>query len=1077
MKSIITAFEERLKDHPDRLLFAFLNIKGDVKESYTYADFDKRVRCIAAHLQNDHMFEQGERILLAYPPGLEMICAFFACVRLGLIPVPVYPPSVNGFEASLRKMKFIADDCSAVALFTTRAYKLTAQLNLSRLRDESPETSAVLNTLDWISTDDISSSGNTTFKEGFSPILFLQYTSGSTNDPKGVILTHENLLDNCDNVVDHTPIGVSWLPQYHDMGLIGYYLFFALKGGTTYGFSPTDFILRPALWLETITKYKGTATSAPNFAYDYCLQDGKISDEVLKKIDLSSLRFVMNAAEPVKADVFHRFACKFSHYGLDPKSTFAAYGLAENTLAVTNYGRVSKSFNTEQLKLKRAVETVEEDGTELMSCGHPLGDTIIKIVDSGAKPFILEDGQIGEIWVSGSSKGLGYWNRLSLSEETFKARLNGDKTEWLRTGDLGFIHENELYVCGRLKDMLIIRGLNYYPQDIESIIEEDKAVRTGCVAAFSDEKNKGLTVVIGLKNKNLLPDIKHLNNKILNYLGIGVDEAIFVMARDVVKTSSGKIRRSENKRLYELNQFNIIGTYNYDHDNNKVIEQPARIKSNIDLDVLFQRYGLSGNETSTLGDSGLDSLKLAEFAHDLKQTIVKFNFEDLAEEIDLRIIQKIAVSELYEILYDLSISSRFSRFKFKKALGKIHEEYRSVEKEMMQRDSVLKIEIPELNQLSSWSSKGHILVTGGTGFFGPFIIKSLLEQQTDDIYVLVRAENEQQGYERLLKAFSSINCESEIKKDFEKRVKVVLGSLDRFHLGMKDSDWLFMEENIHTIYHNGALVNYLLDYESMRTANVDGTTEVIRLASSSRIKILNYISTTFIFGWSTKDVLYESDRNVDMELLDFGYSQSKWVSEQVVHQAMDKGLPVRIFRPALISPSIKGDGYNFDIAVRLLAFMVKYGIGTTAKNQVSFSPADSAANNIVAISGIEDSLNKTFHVTRDEFSSMQDVTAILSQLAGKEFHHFPLKEFVPEVISRCKKEDLLFPLLNFLVRSVDNISSMEFKRYDNSNYMKYRQLSKFGKEDHSLEEVVNGIFQFLLNQNIITSESLEYGQN
>ncbi|MFN5878557.1 MAG: AMP-binding protein, partial [Flavobacteriales bacterium] len=367
MKSIITAFEERLIDHPDRLLFAFLDIKGDVKESYNYADFDKRVRCIAAHLQNNHSFEQGERILLAYPPGLEMICAFFACVCLGLIPVPVYPPSANGFEASLRKMKFIADDCSAVALFTTRAYKLTAQLNLSRLRDESPETSAVLNTLDWISTDDISSSGNTTFKEGFSPILFLQYTSGSTNEPKGVILTHENLLDNCENVVDHTPIGVSWLPQYHDMGLIGYYLFFALKGGTTYGFSPTDFILRPALWLETITKYRGTATSAPNFAYDYCLQDGKISEEVLKRIDLSSLRFVMNAAEPVKADVYHRFVSKFSHYGLDPKSTFAAYGLAENTLAVTNYGRVSKSFNTEQLKLKRAVETVEEDGKELMS--------------------------------------------------------------------------------------------------------------------------------------------------------------------------------------------------------------------------------------------------------------------------------------------------------------------------------------------------------------------------------------------------------------------------------------------------------------------------------------------------------------------------------------------------------------------------------------------------------------------------------------------------------------------------------------------------------------------------------------
>ena len=297
MPSIISPFEDRVKKHPHQLLYSFLDIKGNVKESYTYEEFDVRVKCIAAHLQNYHNFQAEERILLAYPPGIEMICSFFACVRLGAIPVPVYPPSANGFEAAMLKMKFIAKDCDARCILTTRAYKSSAQLNILRQTNHQTTEISLENEMKWISTDDISNSANQNFKSGYSPILFLQYTSGSTSDPKGVIITHENLLDNCENVVDHTPIGVSWLPQYHDMGLIGYYLFFALKGGTTFGFSPTDFILRPALWLETITKYKCSATSAPNFAFEYCLHSDKIGDETLNKIDLSSLRFVMRSEE------------------------------------------------------------------------------------------------------------------------------------------------------------------------------------------------------------------------------------------------------------------------------------------------------------------------------------------------------------------------------------------------------------------------------------------------------------------------------------------------------------------------------------------------------------------------------------------------------------------------------------------------------------------------------------------------------------------------------------------------------------------------------------------------------------
>ena len=206
-----------------------------------------------------------------------------------------------------------------------------------------------------------------------------------------------------------------------------------------------------------------------------------------------------------------------------------------------------------------------------------------------------------------------------------------------------------------------------------------------------------------------------------------------------------------------------------------------------------------------------------------------------------------------------------------------------------------------------------------------------------------------------------------------------------------------------------------------------------------------------MFGWAVKKVLWETDLNADMELLDFGYSQSKWVAEQVVADARSKGLSVRIFRPALVSPSITGGGNNFDIAVRLVAFMVNHGIGVDALNQVSFVPADVVANNIVAISTTAGTANQTYHVVRDDYANMMDITSLITKSTGRQFEIFGISDFVPELIRRCRKEDLLFPLLDFLVGSVDNISAMEFKRYDNSSYQTARDASAWGIPDPSLE--------------------------
>jgi len=1080
MQHIVQEFKKCLADHPEQLIYVFLDKQGKIKESYTYRSFDERTYAIAQLLQQKKSLVKGDRVLLAFPPGLEMICAFFACARIGLIPVPVYPPANQGFFSSLQKMNFIALDCGAKAVLTDRTYYWSMQINLTRkkLASFSFKSEAVAG-LDWIVSSDARVKSGLELKEDGSDILFIQYTSGSTNHPKGVMVTHENIIYNGQTVVDHKPIGVSWLPQYHDMGLIGYYLFFAMKGGTTYGFSPLDFIQRPALWFETITKYKGTASSAPNFAYEYCLRPGKISDEELATYDLSSLQFLMTAAEPIRKQTYDSFVHKFSSCGLKPQSYFGAYGLAEFSLAVSNYGRKSVHLDADALA-RHVVLPVDEKSEKpfhtFMSCGTILGDTQVKIVNIQVEPRIAAENEVGEIWLDGRSKCVGYWNQPELSESQFHAKLAGESRTWLRTGDLGFVMDDELFISGRSKDMIIVRGLNYYPHDIEVLVEQHKQIRKGCSAAFyMEEKGREkLIVVAELKSGSELNDVAEINQRIQQYLGILVDEFAFIKARTISKTSSGKIMRSNMKQRYLSGDLELLSRIEIqetrsDESSTKVIAEGAA--SADAFTQLFHKYQLTGSESESLADLGFDSLKLAEFAHDLKETISGEGFDELSSEIDLRLLQKIAMSELFELVQGLNQAAPQAKFRFKSAFQRIHKEFSQLEQEMMRTDAAYDLAM-ELEWNPSKSSAGgkDIFLTGATGFFGPFLLKSLLEQSNQDLQILVRADAEDTAMERLRQAFETIRPSSELWNLFDQRVRVVLGDLSKSAFGLSPAAWRKLDEEVNCIYHNGAIVNYLLDYESMRAINVDGTNEVLRLAMGKVQKELNHISTTFIFGWSVKDTLYETDQNAEMERLDFGYSQSKWVSEQLVFNAMKHGLKARVFRPALISPSIHGEGYNFDISIRLLAFMLKHGIGTLAQNQVSFTPANLGAHNIVAICQASDSIGLTFHVTRDQYASMGDITQILGQLTGKAFQAFSLKDFVPEVVGRCQKDDLLFPLLNFLVKSVDNISSMEFKLYSNANYRKFRQASPQGVEDPSLSEVVQGILTFMLNHHIVSIE-------
>jgi len=1083
--SILGQLQLLADEHPNKLLYSYLDVDGDPIESYTYASFLLRAEAIAEHLLSRDRFTAGDRLLLAYPPGLEMICAFFGCVRAGLIPVPVYPPSSRGFQSALYKMVHIARDCQSAGVLTSRDYQASLKTNLTRSGVSASGVDVdYISGLPWIATEEFVETTGGLPTVNPSEILFLQYTSGSTMEPKGVVVSHENILDTCSLVIENqAPIVVSWLPQYHDMGLIGCYLYPALRGGTTYGFSPTDFIQRPVLWFETISKYRATSTAAPNFAYDYCLRTGRLPKETLESCDLSSLLALMCAAEPVKPETYTRFLEAFEPYGLKAESFYVAYGLAENTLAVTLHGRNIVSVNKRALTLGKARMTTEvseiDMAKQIVSCGVPLSGLDLKIVDPEGH-FALEPGRVGELWLAGKGKCQGYWNNPELTLKQFRARLVDDRPYddgYLRTGDLGFMHDGELYVCGRIKDMIILRGQNYYPHDIESVVEKSSGlIRHNCVAAFQihDDNEPALAIVAEVKNPKVIPDVKKIAAAVRNYLNVEVAVISLIAPRAVPRTSSGKIMRHKTKQMWMAGEFTVLSDFSRESD---VDTSGSSVDMNSPFAELKARYNLTGRESYNLVEAGLDSLDLVGFMHELQELLKDKGADLLARQVDISLVQRVSVAELFGLADQLEGAPEEALLYLRRFLAAFREEQSTLEMQMMREDTTLLFDPIAPAPVPQVPSPRQILLTGGTGFIGPFLITSLLEQTQATIHVLVRASDETQGRQRLRAAMHSMgSVAADLMEMFEARVVPVCGDLGQPGLGLMQEAWDFLAKEIDTIFHNGATVNYLFNYDMMRDANVLGTNEILRLAFEGRSKEFNYVSTTFIFGWAVKAVLYETDSNANMELLDFGYSQTKWVAERVVFDAQRRGLSVRVFRPALVSPSVDGGGNNFDIAVRLLAFMVNHAIGVDTLNQVSFVPADIVANNIVAISTSPGTANETFHVVRDEYSNMTDITRLITESTGRQFDAFTLPEFVPELIRRCRKEDLLFPLLDFLVGSVDNISSMEFKRYDSSTYQAARDASAWGRPDPSLEDTVNGILKFMNRKGIISVTVREDGE-
>ncbi|MGH9349473.1 MAG: AMP-binding protein [Vicinamibacterales bacterium] len=550
--TFLDVLEYQARLHGSKRALVFVDEECRETEVLTYGELVRRARRVAAELSGAWSVKPGDRVLLVYPPGLDFTSALIGSMMAGALPVPAYPPNPEDLSNDLGRIRAIVESSGARVALTTRRYR-----RLARIGSALAPTAVWQwpRGLAWHTTDDLPGEAAVpATRPSPDDTAFLQFTSGSTAEPRGVIISHGNLMHQV-SIISETlgfsdeSVGCCWVPQYHDLGLVGS-IFTALYTGATYvSCSPVSFLRNPAIWGEMLHRYRATATAAPDFGYRLLLS--RTTPEQRARWNLSALRVAMSAGEPVHYETLRDFTEAFAASGLEPRAFCPAYGLAEHVVAVSIGGTHLYHVDKSELTLRHRLRLGDH---RVVGCGRPPESVRVAIVDPESRRRAAPD-EVGEIWVSSPSKARGYYGQPGLSREVFEARIEGEERDrtrtWLRTGDLGFIHHDEVFVTGRRKDLIILRGRNIYPVDVERAAEAaSPSLRPGCSAVFVAGGDEGERLILCAELRKGRYDAAALGGvaaavrrEVMKREGVHVGTVALLNPRSVPKTTSGKVRR------------------------------------------------------------------------------------------------------------------------------------------------------------------------------------------------------------------------------------------------------------------------------------------------------------------------------------------------------------------------------------------------------------------------------------------------------------------------------------------------------------------------------------------------------
>jgi thioester reductase-like protein len=899
----------------------------------------------------------GDRVLLLFKTGPEFITAFLACQRTGLVAVPVRLP---GMRESQTRISSIIGDCTPSLVLT----QLSARQSLASYLFGRPVIE-----VDVQQPEDSQKRAD----ERYTELALLQYTSGTTGTPKGVMITHQNLLTNTHICLERSRATrgssvVSWLPHYHDMGLVGAILVPLCSGHEQTLMSPADFLRRPLSWLEAVSHYRADVIIAPNFAYELCAQ--KLMAEAhlarFEDIDLSRLRVAFVGAEIVHAATLERFAAAAGPFGFSPQAFLSCYGLAESTLFVDgiqgSVPQISRPFAAGDLAVGRVPPKsgggVLQTDRVLVASGKrssaQAGDVIVISPDAGQE---LPDGMIGIIALSNPSISPGYWGREAENAANFRNTVSGRQgRHYFRTGDLGFFHDDLLFVIGRSDDLVIMNGVNCYPEDIEELTASaDPALPKWRAAAFATGQGTDLKMVVmqegprrGDPARDEVRLVRSIQKALFDNLALGGVEVLIIMPGRLPVTSTGKIRRTECRAIYEAGEIDsMLWRGRRGADGVAIAPKPAesspeamRNRWRDVVGVIVGRPGAEIDLERPISDYALDSLKLVELQASLEaQFGIALDPEDFLDAPDLGSLIK----------DDLP--------KRRTTAGDILEDAQSAEGMR-----------PSLRRTAT----DDFLVTGATGMLGTRVVQELLRQTSGKIYCLVRGRDE-----RLLSSLRNVGVTTSL---FGDRLIAVSSHLSRGHFGLDGDCYRALAATIGTVVHCAADIDFVKPYRDLRAVNVEAVRAILEFAATGAAKRVFHVSSISVLETPEKRgrSLCEWEALANPATLANGYAQSKWAAEAMMMGARKRGFEITICRaPWLLDPLDVTHGRADGFIRSVIAGCVQMGHAPDSATTLNLMPVDFVGKAIAVLASRHATRETVYHLGAGRMLAVWELAGLI----------------------------------------------------------------------------------------------------